>query len=115
MIMRTWRGAVRPGDLDRYLEHQDRTGVQEYRDTPGNRGVLVLTRDTGAAVEVITVSFWDDLDAVRRFAGDDPERARFYPGDDDLLVELDRHATHRTVHSADLDPALARLVAAGHS
>jgi heme-degrading monooxygenase HmoA len=113
--MRTWRGAVRPGDLDRYLGHQDRTGIREYRDTPGNRGVLVLTRDTGDAVEVVTVSFWDDMDAVRRFAGDDPDRARFYPGDDDLLVQKDLHVTHQTVHSADLDPGLTRLVAAGRS
>lgn len=115
MIMRTWRGAVRPGDLDRYLEHQERTGVGGYRDTQGNRGVLVLTRDTGDAVEVVTVSFWDDMDAVRRFAGDDPDQARFYPGDDDLLVRRDLHATHHTVDSADLDPGLAELVTAGRS
>lgn len=113
--MRTWRGAVRPDDLDRYLEHQDRTGVREYRETPGNRGVLVLTREAGDSVEVVTLSFWDDWDAVRRFAGDDPDRARFYPGDDDLLVQKDLHATHHTVHSAALDPDLARLVAADHS
>ena len=113
MIMRTWRGAVRPGDLDRYLQHQDRTGVREYRETPGNRGVLVLTCEAGDVVEVVTGSFGDDLDAVRRCAGDDPEQARFYPGDDDLLARKDLHATHRTVQSADLDPGLARLVAAG--
>ena len=115
MIMRTWRGAVRPGDLERYLEHQDRTGIGAYRATPGNRGVLVLTRDTGDAVEVVTLSFWDDLDAVRRFAGDDPDRAQFYPGDDDLLVQKDLHATHHAVVSADLDTGLARLAAPGRS
>ncbi len=113
--MRTWRGAVRREDLDRYLEHQERTGVREYRETPGNRGVLVLTRDTGGVVEVVTVSFWEDWDAVRRFAGDDPDRAQFYPGDDDLLLQKDLHATHHTVDSADLDPELAQLVTAGRS
>ncbi|MEA2380808.1 MAG: hypothetical protein QOH72_779 [Solirubrobacteraceae bacterium] len=103
MIVRTWRGAVRPADLDEYLRHQDATGVGDYRATPGNRGVLVLRRTHGDLVEITTVSFWDSMDAVRGFAGDDPERATFYPGDDDLLAEKDRHADHYEVVSADVD------------
>ena len=80
MVMRAWRGAVRPADLDRYLVHQDRTDIGAYRDTEGNRGVLVLTRETGDVVEIVTLSFWDDRDAVRRFGGDDPERRSSIPG-----------------------------------
>jgi heme-degrading monooxygenase HmoA len=106
MIMRTWRGAVRPADLDRYLAHQSETGIREYRETPGNVGALVLTRARGDLVEVTTVSLWESMDAVRAFAGEEPERARFYPGDDDLLAEKDLHADHFEVVSADLDPAL---------
>jgi heme-degrading monooxygenase HmoA len=103
MIMRTWRGAVRPADLDEYVEHQAGTGVGEYRETPGNRGVLVLRRPRGDLVEITTVSFWDSMDAVRAFAGEDPERAKFYPGDDDLLAEKDEHADHYEVVTADVD------------
>jgi heme-degrading monooxygenase HmoA len=103
MIMRTWRGAVRPEDVDRYLEHQADTGIREYRETPGNVGALVLRRAADPLVEVTTVSFWTSMDAVKAFAGDDPERAKFYPGDDDLLAEKDLHADHFEVVSADLD------------
>jgi hypothetical protein len=46
------------------------------------------------------------MDAVRAFAGEEPERARFYPGDDDLLAEKDLHADHFDVVEADLDAAL---------
>lgn len=77
MIMRTWRGAVKAEDADRYLEHQARTGVSEYRETPGNVGVLVLRRSTGELIEVTTVSFWTSMEAVEGFAGQDPERAKF--------------------------------------
>lgn len=104
MIMRRWRGAVRRDDADAYLTHQDATGIREYRDTPGNRGVFVLTRPIGDLLEVVTLSLWDDMDAVRGFAGDDPERAKFYPGDDDLLIEKDPHADHWSIASLDLDP-----------
>jgi heme-degrading monooxygenase HmoA len=103
MIMRTWRGAVRPEDRERYLRHQDETGVGEYRETPGNLGALVLQRERDGLVEVIAVSFWESMDAVRAFAGDDPGRARFYPGDDDLLARKDAHADHCEVVSVDLD------------
>jgi heme-degrading monooxygenase HmoA len=107
MIMRTWRGAVRPEDAARYLEHQDSTGIREYRETPGNLGALVLRRPRGGLIEVTTVSFWASMDAVEAFAGDDPERAKFYPGDDELLAEKDLHADHFEVVGVDLDPALS--------
>lgn len=103
MIMRTWRGAVQPGDADEYLEHQAGTGIREYRRTPGNVGALVLRRARGDLVEVTTVSFWTSMEAVKAFAGDEPERAKFYPGDDELLAERDRHADHFEIVSADLD------------
>jgi heme-degrading monooxygenase HmoA len=104
MILRSWRGAVRPADAERYLAHQSETGVRDYRETPGNRGVLVLSRPRGELVEVITLTLWESMDAVRRFAGDDPGRARFYPGDDALLAEKDLHADHWDVVEADLAP-----------
>jgi heme-degrading monooxygenase HmoA len=106
VILRTWRGAVRPADVERYLRHQDETGVGEYRATPGNLGALVLRRERDGLVEVTTVSFWESMDAVRAFAGPEPERAKFYPGDDDLLAEKDAHADHYEVVSVDLDAAL---------
>ncbi|WP_122817952.1 hypothetical protein [Nocardioides pantholopis] len=106
MILRRWRGAVRAEDAEAYLAHQDETGVRAYRETPGNLGVLVLRRPVGDLVEVVTLSLWNSMDAVRRFAGDQPEVAVFYPGDDDLLVEKDLHVDHHEVVDADLDRAL---------
>ncbi len=113
MIMRTWRGAVRAVDAERYLEHQAATGIAEYRSTRGNRGALVLSRRVGELCEVTTVSFWDSLDAIRGFAGEDPEVAKFYPGDDDLLVEKDLRARHHDVVSADVEAAALHVPAAG--
>jgi heme-degrading monooxygenase HmoA len=104
MILRSWRGAVRPADAGRYLAHQSETGVRDYRETEGNRGVLVLSRPRGDLVEVITLTLWESMEAVRRFAGADPGQARFYPGDDELLAEKDLHADHWDVVEMDLAP-----------
>ncbi len=108
MILRTWRGAVQPADADRYLAHQSDTGVAEYRRSAGNLGVLVLRRDRGRLVEVVTMSLWESMEAVQGFAGPHPEQARFYPGDDELLVEKDEYASHYEVVSADLSAAAGR-------
>jgi heme-degrading monooxygenase HmoA len=103
MILRRWRGAVRAEDAEAYLTHQAETGVSDYRGTEGNLGVLVLSRALGDdLVEVMDLTLWESMDAVRRFAGEEPEKARFYPGDDDLLAEKDLHADHYEVVSADL-------------
>ena len=94
MIARTWRGAVRREDADRYVEYLQRTGIPEYRATPGNRGAWILRRDEGDTTEFVTLSFWDSLEAVEGFAGADPTRAVFYPEDDSFLVERDLEVAH---------------------
>ena len=49
---------------------------------PPNLGVWILHRPLAGRTEVITFSVWEDMAAVRSFAGDDPTRAVYYPEDD---------------------------------
>ena len=101
MIARIWKGRTLAADGDRYLEYLHRTGVPDYRATPGNRGVFVLRRDTGGETEFLLLTLWDSLDAIRRFAGDDVTVARYYPEDRDFLLELEPHVTHYDVTAVD--------------
>jgi hypothetical protein len=59
MIARIWRGAVRAQDAPAYAEYAQRTGIEGYRGTPGNRGAWLLWRVEGDRAEFVTVSFWD--------------------------------------------------------
>jgi heme-degrading monooxygenase HmoA len=106
MILRRWRGAVRAEAAERYLAYVSETGVADYRDTPGNLGVLMLSRPVGDLVEVVTLSLWRSMDAVRAFAGEEPEKARYYPEDDEYLVEKDDHVEHYEVDELDLEAGL---------
>ncbi|RKQ92612.1 hypothetical protein C8N24_2464 [Solirubrobacter pauli] len=100
MIARTWRGAVRTADAEAYAAYIDETGMRAYAETPGNQGAYMLTREiAGGLTEFTTLSFWDSLDAVRAFAGEDYETAVFYPEDDRYLVERDATCTHYEVAS----------------
>jgi heme-degrading monooxygenase HmoA len=94
VIARIWRGVVRREDRDRYADYIRDTGVKEYVETPGNRGVLMLRRDDGDRTEFVLVTLWESWDAVRAFAGDDVEQAVYYPEDEAYLVEHDPKATH---------------------
>ena len=97
VIGRIWRGATSAADGDAYAAYLEDTGVREYRETPGNRGVLVLRQEADGLARFTIVSLWDSLDAIRAFAGDEPERAVFYPEDDRFLVERDLAVTHHRV------------------
>jgi heme-degrading monooxygenase HmoA len=102
VIARTWRGAVRTEDAVRYADYIRDTGLAAYAATPGNRGAWMLRRDLDEGLtESVTLSLWESIDAVRAFAGDDPERAVFYPEDDAFLVERDVRVRHyQVVHEA---------------
>ena len=74
-----------------------RTGVPDYKATPGNRGVYVLQRLEGPHAHFLLISLWDSLEAIRAFAGDDVEKARYYPEDAAYLVEMESTVTHYEV------------------
>jgi heme-degrading monooxygenase HmoA len=105
MIARTWHEAVPEGKSEAYWQFLQRTGVPDYKATPGNRGVFVLRRiDNGVAHFVLT-SLWESVEAIRAFAGDDIERARYYPEDPSFLIEMEPTVTHHEVLMADLSPS----------
>ena len=97
MIARIWKGAVRKQDGDAYAEYMHETGVASYVKTPGNHGVWMLRREVGEHTEFLMFTLWDSLESVKAFAGEDYERAVFYPQDERFLVERDLTATHYLV------------------
>ena len=81
-----WRGSVRSEDVDEYVAYIERTGMTEYRETPGNLDAWMLTRDLGdGTTEIVTVSRWESLESISGFAGADIETAVYYPEDDRFL------------------------------
>jgi heme-degrading monooxygenase HmoA len=94
MILRTWRGTTSLEDADRYFDYLQATGVEKCRATLGNRGVWVTRRTVESGAEFLFLSLWDSMEAVRAFAGDEPEKGVFFPEDDRFLIEFDRHVKH---------------------
>jgi heme-degrading monooxygenase HmoA len=74
-----------------------RTGIKGYERTPGNRGAWLMWRVDGDQAEFVTMSLWESRDVVEGFAGQDIERAVFYPEDDHFLIERDLVVRHYEV------------------
>jgi heme-degrading monooxygenase HmoA len=97
VIARTWHGRVPAAKADAYHEYLLRTGVADYVKTTGNCGVYVLRRQEGEVAHFLLITHWDSVEAIKGFAGDDYERARYYPEDDDFLLEREPFVTHYEV------------------
>jgi heme-degrading monooxygenase HmoA len=94
MIARIWFGRTKAEDYDAYLAYLEESGVAELERTPGNQGVMVLRRVDGNEAEFGVISFWDSLDDVKAFAGDDVETARYFPDDKRYLLEFTPKLKH---------------------
>jgi hypothetical protein len=94
MIARSWHGRVPARKAESYYQYLLRTGLKDYRETPGNRGVLVQCRTEGDVAHFLLTTLWDSVDAIKRFAGDNYQVARYYPEDDDYLLEREPYVTH---------------------
>lgn len=97
MIARVWRGRVRSEDADVYQLYLVQTGVAAYQAIAGFQRVHMLRRSEGETTEFVMLTFWDSLESIRAFAGDDVEKAVYYPKDEKYLLELEPTVTHYDV------------------
>jgi len=98
MILRRWASRIRTDDRAAYTDYVRRTGVSDYGATMGNLGFQMLLRDLGdGTTEVVTLSWWTSIEAIKAFAGEDHKRARYYPEDDRYLLEKPEGVEHSDV------------------
>lgn len=99
MISRIWHGWTTPENADVYeglLKDEIFVGIAE-RDIVGYRGIQLLRRDAGDEVEFVTEMWFDSLDAVRAFAGEDYEGAVVPPKARAVLKRFDARSQHYVV------------------
>ena len=97
MIARIWKGETPESKADQYFDFLKATGIKDYRETEGNQGVLVLRRIREGRAEFFLLSLWESWGAIREFAGDDVEKAFYYPEDPEYLLSMEPEAEHYEV------------------
>ena len=89
-----WCGWTRADQADRYERHYRSEVVASLGHVPGFRGARLLRRTVGAETEFVSLTFFDDLDAIRGFAGSDVETAVVAGEARELLVRFDERVSH---------------------
>ncbi len=102
MLARTWHGVTPAAKADEYLHLMLTVAIPDYRAIPGNRGVHVMRRFEGDTAHFLLLTFWESEEAIRQFAGDDIEKAKYYDFDSSYLLELEPTVTHYEVFDSPL-------------
>ena len=101
MICRIWHGRTPRTKADAYASFLARRAIPDYRSVEGNIDVAILRRDEGEATHFLTVTHWQSEDAIRAFAGNELLKAKYYPEDEDFLLEFEPTVQHYLVAATE--------------
>jgi heme-degrading monooxygenase HmoA len=102
MISRVWHGWAAHANADAYealLKSEIFTGIKN-RQIAGYKGIHLFRRDLGKEVEFVTVMWFDSMEAVQAFAGEDYEVSVVPPKARALLSRFDARSQHYEVKAS---------------
>lgn len=96
MICRLWRGWTTPTNAPVYEKLVRGTVIPaiEARRIPGFRHIDLMRRTLGEEVEFVTIMWFDDLDSIRAFVGEDYEVSHVPNAARAVLARFDARASH---------------------
>lgn len=97
MIARTWGARADAAGAAAYRRHFLEDVLPALSALPGHRGAWLLERQAGAELEILVVTLWDSMEAVRRFASSDAEAAVVAPEARAALKGFDERVRHYQV------------------
>lgn len=100
MIARIWKGEVPLDRSDEYLTRMRDVAIPDYQSTDGNRGAFALRRLHKDRAEFLMLTFWDSLESIKAFAGDDISVAKYYDFDAEVLLEMVPSVDHYEIYDA---------------
>jgi heme-degrading monooxygenase HmoA len=99
MVARIWHGYTTPENAEVYfgrLKSEVLPGIAEM-NIPGYKSIQVLRRKLGDEVEFITIMWFDSLENIKSFTGEDYEIAHVPPNARKVLKKFDDRSQHYEV------------------
>ncbi len=95
MVARRWTALAEGSDqVDAYVEHFEGTVRPQLDRTDGFLGATVERVEAADGIEIVVVTRWESMDAIRTFAGDDVDRAVVGPEARAVLSRFDTRVRH---------------------
>jgi heme-degrading monooxygenase HmoA len=101
MIARVWSAQTTLARAPAYVEYLRSHVLPALRAVEGYSGAMLLERPVSDAVEVVVITFWESVEAIRGFAGADLEGAVVADEAAALLTQFDRRVRHYEVAVKD--------------
>jgi heme-degrading monooxygenase HmoA len=86
-----------PEKVRAYRDHLAAVVLPRLRKLPGFQGLDLCEAARGDRMELLVISRWESMEAIKAFAGADPDRAVVEPGAKAVLAEYDDFVTHYEV------------------
>ena len=94
MIARIWNGRTRAADYEAYTSFMIERAIPDYEGTEGFVKLSFLRHMDGDIAHFKLVTYWENMDVIKNFAGDDFIKAKYYPEDEKFLLEFEEHVQH---------------------
>ncbi len=101
MIARIWHGRTKAEDFEMYSDFLIKRAVPDYKKTEGFIKLIFLRRKENGEAHFALITFWKDIDAIKKFAGEDCEKAKYYKEDKEFLLEFEEKVEHYEVFAEE--------------
>lgn len=92
-----WHGIVPTNKAKAYRIFLNNRAIPDYQSIKGNKGVYILEQIEGDITHFVTLSFWENIEVIKKFAGEDIDVAKYYEEDKDFLLEFEPKVLHYEV------------------
>ncbi len=97
MIARIWQGKTKIIHLEEYTRFMKSRAIPDYKNTDGFVKLVFLKRTDSEFAYFNLITFWKNIEVIKNFAGKNFERAKYYPEDEDYLIDFPEEVVHYEV------------------
>ena len=97
MIARIWHGKTTAANFEAYTALLKKLAIPDYTKTTGFKGLTFLRNIQNNEAHFTLITYWENMEVIKNFAGNDFEKAKYYPEDNDFLLEFEEKVQHHEV------------------
>ncbi|WP_333599089.1 antibiotic biosynthesis monooxygenase [Flavobacterium sp.] len=97
MTARIWHGKTSLENYETYTEFLKQVAIPDYQKTPGFVSLSFLRQVKNNEGHFTLITYWENMEVIKNFAGADFEKAKYYPEDTSFLLEFEEKVQHHEV------------------
>ena len=94
MIARMWHGRTSYAKSNEYAEFLKSKAIPDYQSVNGLLNLSFMRRDEGDITHFLLITHWDSVESIKKFAGKNYNKAKYYEEDDYFLLEKEENVIH---------------------